>query len=126
MKKLIQFVLLLLLQLCCATNSCAQEQVTTDPDLEMKDNLYKKYKNEVRAFSHKDFDEFFMEFFSKQNQEQALSKEEYYTYTIKIAIYSEKLGLLYKNQKDVAQKSKKEWFEKRYSDYLSNRPKNKP
>ena len=50
-----------------------------------------------------------------------ITKEEYYTYTIKIAIYSEKLGLLYKNKKDEANTTKQEWFDKNYSDYLTSK-----
>jgi hypothetical protein len=50
-----------------------------------------------------------------------LTKEEFYGYTIKIAIYSEKLGLLYKDQKEIAQQAKQEWFNKSYSEYLNSK-----
>jgi hypothetical protein len=96
-----------------------QEKVSNDPDFLLKETLYKKYKKEVQRFDKNDFDALFLEFFQKQNVENVtLTKEEYYTYTIKIAAYSEKLGLLYKDQKEVSQQTKQEWFDKRYSDYL--------
>jgi len=50
-----------------------------------------------------------------------LTKEEYYTYTVKIAAYSEKLGLLYKDQKEEAQRTKKKWLAKSYDDYLRSK-----
>jgi len=102
--------------------SYSQVQKGKDFDIEMKDSLYAKFKKEVQAFDKNDFDSLFFEFFSKQNDENLLlTKEEYYTFTIKIAIYSEKLGLLYKEQKDTAQKTKQLWFDKRYSDYLESK-----
>ena len=64
----------------------------------------------------------FFEFFQKQSDSKiTLTKEEYYTYTIKIAIYSEKLGLLYKDQKEESNKAKQEWFNKSYSEYLNSK-----
>lgn len=89
-------------------------------DMPLKENLYAKHRKEVLAFSKKDYDALFFEFFQKQNA-TTLSKEEYYTYTIKIAIYAEKLGLLYKDQKEEAQKTKQEWFDKNYQDYLNSK-----
>lgn len=105
----------------CLQLVSAQENSSDDPDMPYKMELYAKYKNEVRKFTHKDFDNYFMEYFTKLNQTTPLTREEYYTYTIKIAIYSEKLGLLYKDRREEAKKSKAEWFSKKYSDYLSSR-----
>ncbi|OYU81048.1 MAG: hypothetical protein CFE23_06015 [Flavobacterium sp. BFFFF1] len=117
MKKL--FALMLFLFVALATHA----QDPKDPDFEVKDRLFKKYKNEVRAYDRKHFDDLFMEFFEKQAEESpTLTKEEYYTYTVKIAIYSEKYGLLYKKEKAQAQKTKDEWLSKQYSDYLAGRP----
>ncbi len=102
----------------------AAAQDPKDPDFEIKDRLYKKYKTEVRGYDRNDFDALIMEFFERQSDEAPLlTKEEYYTYTAKIAIYSEKYGLLYKKEKAVAQKTKNEWLGKMYSDYLASRPK---
>lgn len=99
-----------------------QEKKQNAIDGALKENLYFKYKKEVQSYSKKDFDSLFFEFFQKQNDTKTtLSKEEYYTYTIKIAIYSEKLGLLYKDQKVEAERTKQEWFDKNYHDYLSSK-----
>lgn len=100
----------------------AQTTTASDPDLPLKESIYKKYKKEVQAYDKKTFDALFFEFFQKQSDSKlTLSKEEYYNYTIKIAIYSEKLGLLYKDQKEESLKSKKEWFDKTYADYLKSK-----
>ncbi|WP_445453735.1 hypothetical protein [Flavobacterium sp. 25HG05S-40] len=89
-------------------------------DAVLKEELYKKYKKEVQGYDKNDFDALFFEFFKKQKDKTlTLTKEEFYTYTIKIAIYSEKLGLLYKDQKESSQRTKQEWFDKSYSDYLN-------
>lgn len=117
MKKLLTLLVLFLLAIT------ANAQDPNDPDFEIKDRLYKKYKTEVRGYDRKDFDTLIMEFFEKQSDEATvLTKEEYYTYTAKIAIYSEKYGLLYKNEKEQAQKTKNQWLSKMYSDYLASRP----
>ena len=100
----------------------AQEKATTDPDVKVKEALYKKYKKEVQSYDKSHFDALFLEFFRKQHdQSLTLTQDEFYTYTIKIAIYSEKLGLLYKDQKAASQKTKQEWFDKSYSDYLNSK-----
>ncbi|GEC78514.1 hypothetical protein FAQ01_13840 [Flavobacterium aquatile] len=90
--------------------------------MQIKETLYAKYKNEVRAFDRRHFDDLFFEYFQKQGDSKiTLTKEEFYTYTIKIAIYSEKLGLLYKDKKQEAQQAKQDWFSKSYSEYLSTK-----
>jgi len=100
----------------------AQEKVSTDPDIIIKETLYKKYRKEVQSYDKNDFDALFFEFFKKQKDKTlTLTQEEFYTYTIKISIYSEKLGLLYKDQKENAQRTKQEWFDKSYSDYLNSK-----
>lgn len=99
----------------------AQGNSTTE-DMQLKETLYKKYKKEVQAYDKKDFDTLFLDFFKKQRDASlTLTQEEFYTYTIKISIYSEKLGLLYKEQKEESQRAKKEWFDKNYSDYLNSK-----
>jgi len=100
----------------------AQANIATDPDIIIKEILYKKYRKEVQSYDKNDFDALFFEFFKKQKDKTlTLTQEEFYTYTIKIAIYSEKLGLLYKDQKENAQRTKQEWFDKSYSDYLNSK-----
>jgi hypothetical protein len=121
MKKTVQITFFTLLLLITNLVMFAQEKTTTE-DAELKETLYKKYKKEVQSYDKKDFDSLFFEFFKKQKDATiTLTKEEFYTYTIKIAIYSEKLGVLYKDQKESAQRTKQEWFEKNYSDYLNSK-----
>jgi len=105
-----------------ATVAFAQEKAVPSSDVEIKEVLYKKHKKEVQAYNKNDFDALFFEFFKKQkDQNLTLTQEEFYTFTIKIAIYSEKLGLLYKDQKTEAQRTKQEWFDKSYADYLNSK-----
>ena len=122
MRKIIQISLFYLLLFCSTGIALAQEKKSNDPDMQFKETLYAKYKNEVRAFDRKDFDDLFFEFFQKQGDSKlTLTREEFYTYTIKIAIYSEKLGLLYKDKKEEAQQAKQDWFSKSYAEYLSTK-----
>lgn len=103
-------------------NVTSAQQKLNSGDNQLKETLYKKYKKEVQAYDKKDFDTLFLEFFKKQRDATlTLTPEEFYTYTIKIAIYSEKLGLLYKEQKEESQRAKQEWFDKNYSDYLNSK-----
>jgi hypothetical protein len=122
MKKRIQLSFFIALFVCLFVPVFGQQQVSGDADSPMKEALYKKLKREAQAFDKKEFDALFFEFFQKQKDEKLiLTKEEFYTYTIKIAAYSEKLGLLYKDQKVTAQRTKQEWWDKRYSDYLQSK-----
>ena len=122
MRKIIQISIFYLLLFCSTSIAFAQENKSNDPDMQIKEALYAKYKNEVRAFDRRDFDDLFFEYFQKQGDSKlTLTKEEFYTYTIKIAIYSEKLGLLYKGKKQEAQQAKQDWFSKSYSEYLSTK-----
>lgn len=121
MRKFIQITAAFLLLLSFSNSAFGQEKATNDPDASLKEMLYNKYKKEVRSYDKNDFDTLFFEFFTKQNDEKVLTKEEFYTYTIKIAIYSEKLGLLYKDQKAEAEKTKQEWFARQYQDYLNSK-----
>jgi len=121
-KKVENLLWVTLLFLCLSPTLAAQESTPTDPDSAFKETLYKKYKKEAQAFDKKEFDALFFEFFQKQKDPNStLTKEEYYTYTVKIAAYSEKLGLLYKDQKEEAQRTKKEWLAKSYDDYLRSK-----
>lgn len=94
---------------------------TIDTDVVLKNAFYKKYRREVLSYSHKDYDALFFDYIAKINDKtNVLTKEQYYTYTIKISIYSEKLGLLYKDKKDIATVTKQQWFDKKYADYLKS------
>jgi len=122
MKRLIQILIFSLLIFCSTANVFAQDKASNDPDTQLKETIYTKYKKQVLSFDKNDFDNLFFEFFQKQNDNKiTLTKEEFYGYTIKIAIYSEKLGLLYKDQKEIAQQAKQEWFNKSYSEYLNSK-----
>ena len=122
MKKIISIVFYFAFLSCCISTTLAQDNKPLDIDVDIKESIYHKYKKEVWAFDKKDFDALFFEFFEKQNdQKTILTKEEFYTYTIKIAIYSEKYGMLYKDHKAEAQQTKKEWFDKKYSEYLESK-----
>lgn len=131
MKKAIQKVFFIFLFLGASPVLSAQEsnvseqakqKTSTDPDILLKETLYKKYKREAQTYDKKAFDTLFLEFFQKQRDKSiTLTKEEYYGYTIKIAAYSERLGLLYKDQKAESQRTKQEWFDKSYSDYLNSK-----
>ena len=125
MKRLAQITIFFFLIFYSTSSAFGQEKVSNDPDIHLKENLYVKYKKEVLAFDKNDFDALFFEFFQKQNDNKiTLSKDEYYTYTIKIAIYSEKFGLLYKDQKEQSQKTKQEWFDRSYTEYLNSKSNN--
>jgi len=131
MKKITQILFLTFLFFAVTDNVIAQDSTVNEQakqntantsDDQLKLELYKKFKKEVRSYDKKDFDTLFFEFFKKQkDQSLTLTQEEFYTYTIKIAIYSEKLGLLYKDKKESAQRTKQEWFDKSYSDYLNSK-----
>lgn len=121
MRKYIHIIALTILFLSTSSIAFGQEKNTNDPDASLKEMLYNKYKKEVRSYDKNDFDALFFQFFEKQNAETVLTKDEFYTYTIKIAIYSEKLGLLYKDQKAEAEKTKQEWFARSYQDYLNSK-----
>lgn len=122
MKRLIQILIFSSLIFCSTANVFGQDKVSNDPDTQLKETIYTKYKKQVLSFDKNDFDNLFFEFFQKQNDNKlTLTKEEFYGYTIKIAIYSEKLGLLYKDQKEMAQQAKQEWFNRSYSEYLNSK-----
>ena len=92
----------------------------------LKDSLYIKYRPEVINYSLKQFDQLFMEFHQKTgvNNKEILSKEAFYTYTVKIAIFSERFAKLYPKEKDEAMKNKEEWLNKTYEDYLNKKQEN--
>lgn len=89
----------------------------------LKDSLYTKYRLEVINYSMKDFSELFLEFHQKTgaNNVQIISKEAFYTYTIKIAIFSDRYAKLYPKEKEEAMKNKEEWLKKTYEEYLKTK-----
>ncbi|MFV7236793.1 MULTISPECIES: hypothetical protein [Flavobacterium] len=97
----------------------AQEKTVNTGDALLKENLYNANKVKVSNFSLKQFDALFFEFFDKKaNPNLVLTKEEFYKYTIQIAIFSDRLVALYPEQKEIAAENKKKWFAETYEDYL--------
>ena len=97
----------------------AQEAVVSNDDAFLKEAIYNENKVKVSNFSFKQFDELFFEFFNKKaNPNLTLTKQEFYNYTIQIAIFSDRLASLYPDQKEIAEQNKKKWFAETYQDYL--------
>ncbi|MFV8325761.1 hypothetical protein [Flavobacterium sp. ZS1P14] len=97
----------------------AQEKAVDNSDTLLKEAIYKANKVKVSNFSLKQFDALFFEFFDKKaNSNLVLTKEEFYKYTIQIAIFSDRLAALYPDQKEIAAENKKKWFAETYEDYL--------
>lgn len=89
MHKLILFFILCMGKSMAGHTLYAQN--SSDSDLALKHVLYTQYKKEVLAYDKRHDDKLFFFSFEKQNNPSIiLTKEGYYTYTIKIAIYSEK------------------------------------
>lgn len=85
----------------------------------VKERLYNANKTKVLNFSMKEFDKLFFEFFDRKSKvDQVLTKEQFYTYTMKIAAFSDRLAALYPKEKEAAAASKKKWFTESYEDYL--------
>lgn len=105
---------------------CAQEKKASSPDAILKESIYSSNKKVVMNFTMKEFDQLFFEFFAKKaDNNLILTKEEFYNYTIKIAIFSDRLGSLYPAEKKTAEESKKKWFAESYEDYLLSKQKQK-
>lgn len=115
MKKIISLFIVLLF-----FNSLhAQDKKANSADDLLKETIYNENRKAVMNFSMKDFDKLFFEFFNKKaDASLILTKEEFYTYTIKIAIFSDRLAALYPKEKATAAASKKKWFAESYEDYL--------
>ncbi len=97
----------------------AQEKKVNSADDSLKETIYNANKKTVTNFTIKDFDKLFFEFFQKKSDNNLiLTKEEFYSYTIKIAIFSDRLAALYPAEKQTAAESKKKWFAENYEDYL--------
>lgn len=97
----------------------AQEIHVTDNDTLLKEVIYNENRVKVLNFSLKEFDALFFEFFNKKaNPNLVLTKVEFYTYTVQIAIFSDRLVALYPDQKEMAAENKKKWFAEKYEDYL--------
>lgn len=105
----------------------AQDKKINSADALLKESLYNENKKKVSNFSLKEFDAIFFEFFEKKtNPNILLTKEEFYKYTIQIAIFSDRLAILYPKQKEIAAKNKEKWFAENYEDYVLSKESLKP
>ena len=101
------------------SNIKAQEIKVSSSDAILKERIYQENKEKVSNYSMKQFDALFFDFFDKKsNLNLVLTKQEFYEYTIQIAIFSDRLAALYPKEKEMAEKSKKKWFAESYEDYL--------
>ncbi|MDI5948206.1 hypothetical protein [Flavobacterium yafengii] len=97
----------------------AQEKIVNSTDALLKEAIYNENRVKVLNFSLKEFDALFFEFSDKKsNPNLVLTKEEFYKYTIQIAVFSGRLATLYPDQKEIAAENKKKWFAENYEDYL--------
>ncbi|MFV8345918.1 hypothetical protein [Flavobacterium sp. ZB4P13] len=97
----------------------AQGKIANSNDAFLKEAIYNENRVKVLNFSLKEFDALFFEFSDKKsNPNLVLTKEEFYKYTIQIAIFSDRLAALYPDQKEIAAENKKKWFAENYEDYL--------
>ena len=119
MRKIIRVFPIVLFFMVSLESLQAQEKTVNTSDVLLKEALYNANKVKVSNFSLKEFDALFFEFFDKKsNPNLVLTKEEFYKYTIQIAIFSDRLAALYPDQKEIAAKNKKKWFAETYEDYL--------
>lgn len=117
MRKLLLRVMMMLL--FSSVTLMAQENPTRTNDDLLKETLFNANKVKVLNFSLKEFDALFFEFFDKKSRpELILTKEEFYNYTVQIAIFSDRLAALYPDQKEIAAVNKKKWLAETYEDYL--------
>lgn len=112
-------LIIIILVLFFAIGVQAQEKKLNLADEALKESIYNQNKKAVMNFSMKDFEALFFEFSDKKfDSNVILTKEEFYTYTIKIAAFSDRLATLYPKEKEVAEESKKKWMSESYEDYL--------
>src|SRR6188768_4171410 len=81
--------------LILATYDITYAQVKKLPvnDRLLQDSIYKSNKKKVLNFSMKEFDALFFEYFNRKNNPNVtLTKTEFYTYTVQIATFSDRLA----------------------------------
>ncbi|MDQ6470321.1 hypothetical protein RB619_06685 [Flavobacterium sp. LHD-80] len=119
MSKFLKIFAFCFLVLSIPSNLHAQTQKLSLDDLLLQDSIYKSNKKKVLNFSLKEFDTLFLEFFNrKEDPEVLFTKAEFYTYTVQIATFSDRLASLYPDQKEVASQNKQQWLSESYEDYL--------
>lgn len=119
MRRFLQLVLFTFLITVINTTAYAQLKKLPIDDQLIQDSIYKSNKKKVLNFSMKDFNALFLEYFKRKNDpDVVLSKKEFYSYTVKIATFSDRLASLYTEEKQVAEKNKETWLAESYEDYL--------
>nr|WP_315150445.1 hypothetical protein [uncultured Flavobacterium sp.] len=112
-------IILVCIVLIFCHSTFAQEKKANSADDVLKDSIYIANKTKVLNYSLKDFEKLFFEFNEKKfDPNVILTKKEFYTYTVKIATFSDRLAALYPKEKEVAAESKKKWLSESYEDYL--------
>ena len=97
----------------------AQVKKLSIDDQLLQDSIYKSNKKKVLNFSMKEFDTLFFEYFNRKNDPNiTLTKTEFYTYTVQIATFSDRLAHLYPDQKEIAATNKEKWLSESYEEYL--------
>lgn len=97
----------------------AQVKKLAVDDQLLQDSIYKSNKKKVLNFSMKEFDALFFEYFNRKNDPNiTLTKTEFYTYTVQIATFSDRLAHLYPDQKEIAATNKEKWLSESYEEYL--------
>ena len=120
-----QKIIIVLIQFLLSSYLFAQNN-TELSDEALKEKLYIQNKETVLNYTFKNFDSLFLDYLAKENNKNyTFTREEFYTFTVKIATFSERLAKLYPNRKTEAESNQKEWLTKTYDDYLKNHPKNK-
>lgn len=119
MRRFLQFILYFFLIVLIDSNMRAQTKKLPIKDQLLQDSIYKSNKKKVLNFSMKDFDALFFDFFNRKNDPDiVLTKVEFYSYTVQIAAFSDRLASLYPDQKQVAAQNKETWLSESYEDYL--------
>lgn len=114
-----QKYILILLLLLFVNVVLAQEKKINADDEALKETIYNQNKKTVLNYSMKEFEQLFFEFSDKKHDANVmLTKEAFYTYTVKIAIFSDRLAALYPKEKETAEASKKQWMSESYQEYL--------
>jgi len=114
-------ILLLSFFLILPINNSIHAQTKKLPieDQLIQDSIYKSNKKKILNFSMKDFDALFFEYFNRKSDSNiVLSKIEFYNYTVQIATFSDRLAILYPDQKQVAVQNKEKWLSESYEEYL--------
>jgi RecB family exonuclease len=122
MLRLLQLCSIFILTFVINNTAYAQNKKLSLDDKILQDSIYKSNKKKVLNFSMKDFDKLFFEYFTKKSDPNiTLTKTEFYSYTVKIAAFSDRLAVLYPDQKKMAEENKETWLSESYEEYLQHK-----